>query len=177
MDTIRQPHKSWSTRELKTLKKLWESGSHITVIMRTLKVTKNSVIGKATRMGYIRKESSPASPPPAKKKKKSTAPGWNFAKGVKNKSSHTPHAPLYTPQEFFPLPGTTPTTLDKLDRHQCRFPFGHTPDMTFCGCKVQEGKPYCPNHYAITMIPPRNEIITVPPESKEHYYDTQNIFT
>ena len=146
--TMRQAHRSWSKAELKTLKKLWESGAHINVIMRTFNITKNSIIGKATRSGYTRKCSRLVEKAVPKKRKRG---GGRFLKGTQKVP---PHPPLYTPTDHIPLIGTSPVPMEKLEKNQCKFPFGHKPDMVFCA-KETNGGSYCDHHHSIAFLPRR----------------------
>ena len=118
---------SWTEDRLKKLKTLWNKGLSISQIGEELGVTRNAIAGKAHRIG-LPKRQSPISGAAAKKPAKKTAP----------------------PDPDRPLPLRLALRKIKWSRNSCVWPTGDpkTVEFSFCGEKIEPGKPYCPNHCA-----------------------------
>lgn len=142
----------WTDERVETLKTLWDGGlSAGKIASRLGAVSKNSVIGKAHRLGLRRRK---ASTKPTRKqsrlgalmtisKARQVRPSIAKAGGIKPRVNKNIH------REGSALPAADPTdvarvTLDELEPHHCRWPVG-TPAHGFCGCQRAHG-PYCEDH-------------------------------
>ena len=113
----------WTDERLEELKKLWAKGLSISQIGEALGVSRNSIAGKAHRMG-LPKRPSPISKPKAKKPKVEPA----------------------VEEQDLPLR----LELRQLvwSRSKCCWPTGDPKKngFVFCGDMVVPGKPYCLPH-------------------------------
>ena len=115
----------WDKKNLERLKKLWDEGLPITKIGLELGVSRNSIAGKAHRLG-LPKRNSPIS--------KSGEPRKN--KGMSNfeTSKELPLKILLREVEW--------------SRNRCCWPIGDPklPGFSFCGTSIMPGRPYCEEH-------------------------------
>lgn len=115
----------WTDERLEKLKILWEEGLSISQIGEALGVSRNSIAGKAHRMGL------PKRPSPIAKTKSSTV---------------KPVAAEPEPDREMPLR----LELRKLEwsRSKCCWPTGDPKfnGFSFCGAPIVPGKPYCLKH-------------------------------
>ena len=114
----------WTDERLAELKKLWSEGLSISQIGEALGVSRNSIAGKAHRMGL------PKRPSPI------TAPRVARSKPVE----------VATPSRDLPLR----MELRQLEwsRSKCCWPTGDPRKVgfLFCGDAIVPGKPYCLKH-------------------------------
>ena len=112
----------WDKKNLEILKKLWDDGLHITKIGLELGVSRNSIAGKAHRLG-LPKRNSPISKSGEPRKNKSTS---NF-----ETSKELPLKILLREVEW--------------SRNRCCWPIGDPklPGFSFCGTSIMPGRPYC----------------------------------
>ena len=115
----------WNEEKLNKLKSLWDKGLPITKIGLELGVSRNSIAGKAHRIG-LPKRNSPIS--------KSGDPRKN-----KNK------ADIQTDKE---LPLKLLLRDVEWSRNRCCWPLGDPklPGFSFCGTSIIPGRPYCEEH-------------------------------
>ena len=115
----------WDKKNLERLKKLWDEGLPITKIGLELGVSRNSIAGKAHRLG-LPKRNSPIS--------KSGEPRKN--KSITN---------LETNKE---LPLKILLREVEWSRNRCCWPIGDPklPGFSFCGTLIMPGRPYCEEH-------------------------------
>lgn len=115
----------WTDERLEKLMSLWDEGLSISQIGKALGVSRNSIAGKAHRMGL------PKRPSPISKAKSSIV---------------KPVAAKPEPDRKMPLR----LELRKLEwsRSKCCWPIGDPKftGFTFCGGSVVPGKPYCLEH-------------------------------
>ncbi len=117
---------NWDDAMIESLKTLWESDLSTAAIGRELGVSKNSVCGKAFRLGLASRAS-----PVRTKGSSRTKPQKNRVKDCRIFS------------------------VVDLRANMCRWPEGH-PDQdgfNFCAKPVVQGKPYCEAHCAIAYTP------------------------
>ena len=115
----------WDKKNLERLKKLWDEGLPITKIGLELGVSRNSIAGKAHRLG-LPKRNSPIS--------KSGEPRKNkFASNFET-SKELPLKILLREVEW--------------SRNRCCWPIGDPklPGFSFCGTSIMPGRPYCEEH-------------------------------
>ena len=113
----------WTDDRLEGLKKLWSEGLSISQIGEALGVSRNSIAGKAHRMGL------PKRPSPISRSK------------VEKPKTVVPEMPKELPLRL---------ELRKLEwsRNKCCWPTGDPKKngFLFCGGSVVPGKPYCLKH-------------------------------
>lgn len=132
----------WSQDEMDFLRDLKDKGHSARKIAKLLKqkfttcfYTRNSVLGKLHRMGlclHLSKE----------------AHGLRVQEGMRQaKKSAKPKLATY------PLPVETETppecavTFENLEDDHCRYPFGESPSIVFCGREKMLGSSFCVNHH------------------------------
>ena len=115
----------WNEKNLERLKKLWDEGLPITKIGLELGVSRNSIAGKAHRLG-LPKRNSPISKSGEPRKNKITS---NF-----ETSKELPLKILLREVEW--------------SRNRCCWPIGDPklPGFSFCGTSIMPGRPYCEEH-------------------------------
>ena len=115
----------WDEKNLERLKKLWDEGLPITKIGLELGVSRNSIAGKAHRLG-LPKRNSPISKSGEPRKNKSIT---NF-----ETSKELPLKILLREVEW--------------SRNRCCWPIGDPklPGFSFCGTSIMPGRPYCEEH-------------------------------
>ncbi len=115
----------WNEKNLERLKKLWDEGLPITKIGLELGVSRNSIAGKAHRLG-LPKRNSPIS--------KSGEPRKNKSINNFETSKELPLKILLREVEW--------------SRNRCCWPIGDPklPGFSFCGTSIMPGRPYCEEH-------------------------------
>ena len=115
----------WDKKNLERLKKLWDEGLPITKIGLELGVSRNSIAGKAHRLG-LPKRNSPIS--------KSGEPRKNISISNFETSKELPLKILLREVEW--------------SRNRCCWPIGDPklPGFSFCGTSIMPGRPYCEEH-------------------------------
>ena len=115
----------WDKKNLERLKKLWDEGLPITKIGLELGVSRNSIAGKAHRLG-LPKRNSPIS--------KSGEPRKNKIASNFETSKEPPLKILLREVEW--------------SRNRCCWPIGDPklPGFSFCGTSIMPGRPYCKEH-------------------------------
>lgn len=63
-------------------------------------------------------------------------------------------APKYAPRRARPAPQTGRKTLEQLQQHDCRWPYGDAPPFMFCGQPVEHDRSYCSAHCVIAYSSP-----------------------
>lgn len=159
----------WPAERTAALRRLWGEGHSASKIAAVLGdgVSRAAVLGKVHRLKLAsRKERvGYAAKVKVKAKKSHGNKGQPKAAAIRHRVAmrkpkalrfgavHKPVAPRtisYTSGVWAALPGTTPVPLLDLGAHQCRWPLGDPREagFGFCGCPVQDGSRYCPEHYA-----------------------------
>ena len=115
----------WNEEKLNKLKSLWDKGLPITKIGLELGVSRNSIAGKAHRLG-LPKRNSPIS--------KSGDPRKNNNKADIQTDKELPLKLLLRDVEW--------------SRNRCCWPLGDPklPGFSFCGTSIIPGRPYCEEH-------------------------------
>ncbi len=164
----------WTYHEERKLRSLWTKGLKIKIIAEKLQSTAGAIAAKARRMSLpvrpqVRAENERRQGKDKIKKRVTSLENTLAEKGQPRQ--------WYVPQETFPLPGTTPVVLANLKKDQCRWPFGHVPDITFCGCSTDKGKSYCTEHHRLAYqggrvlkevhIPYQSTRVEVPEKNEE----------
>lgn len=116
--------------------------------------TKNSVIGKASRMGLTFPNTSARDPAVRKKIRDGKTVTHIPRATVRPKDRPPPLRPPIVPVADVVTQATrsfAPQTMETLEAHHCRFPIGDPghPDFRFCGAQKFEGLSYCATHAKI----------------------------
>lgn len=134
----------WTPEKIEQLVKHFNEGLSCSIIGDLLGVSRNSVIGRLSRMGLSK-------PKPevrlvrtgnGKKARRDSAVILQFrAKAVAFKERAATVVPLCI-------------ELADLEPHHCRYPYLNGP-YVFCGHTKRPGSSYCPEHFALTWQPAR----------------------
>jgi len=141
---------NWTEAMETELSELWKSGMKTAEIAKEMKVGKNSLIGKASRLGLKRRESpivkNSKKPKKIKKKRlKATRQLPRNLNDIKIKKCR----PFEHCEISLKAYGKGKKLVD-LGRDECHWPIGDPKDddFIFCGGKIEGGN-YCPNHNSI----------------------------
>lgn len=150
----------WTDANVETLKRLWARGDSCSQIASAIGcgVTRNAVIGKATRMGLAPKR---LSEPRARPRRRVQQPGRvastvaGIQRALRMREAETPAPP---PAEAIDIPLAQRKTLMQLNARPCRWPVGDPgePGFFFCGAEPAIDRPYCPDHCHIAYGPTPN---------------------
>lgn len=159
------PINFWTEERVGDLRRLYAENKTFRVIASELGVTRNSVIGKAGRLGLADREGASIR---AKRKteEKPRAVGVGkavgttlstFVKKVNHGRAVFKEAPPRPAVSQEPPPATRCSLLD-LGPDSCRWPYGDvgTEGFAFCGAVQRPGSPYCLHHFALAYVPPRH---------------------
>ena len=141
---------TWTTERVDLLKVHFEAGLSCREIAVSIGVSRNSVIGKLSRMNLTRRKAS-AEPRPKKPARE------RGARSVPRLQYQMLRA-LY--DEELPVEGglvvsAQRCSLFELSKERCRWPIS-TPgaaDFCFCGNPPLDGMPYCPGHTRLAYRP------------------------
>lgn len=143
---------SWNAITIPYLKQRWDDGASASVIANELGngCTRNSVIGKASRLGLAaRKESPRASDGPlTQRRRMSAARKVAFEREVEPVQAELP-------SEATPVADLK--ALFDLTEDTCRWPIGDPgfAGFGFCGNMPAAGRTYCGGHCRIAYVPAR----------------------
>jgi GcrA cell cycle regulator len=154
----------WTPERVARLEQLRGEGWSNSEIGADLGVTRNSIIGKSSRLGLVSRvsvrDSSEAmnrrikamkAPPVKVNRKADNALILKLAKRAQKAAECPPMVSAPIPQRDEP-PGLV--GLLGLKAHMCKWPIGELPDLTFCGQKIKRG-PYCTPHAQRAFQPPK----------------------
>lgn len=136
----------WTDDRIEELKRLFEENLSASETAAKMGggLTRLSIIGKWHRLGLKRGRKGtyrkPAEPTKARKPTICSVSRWS-AFSVESKPQELPDEPVV---DVVPLH----LSLDELNGKTCRWPYGHGPHFTFCGCDVLQGSSYCSSHKA-----------------------------
>lgn len=137
-----QNSKEWPVSNIEKLKSLWPQNISVEKIAIQIGVTKGAVSGMAGRLKLAPKKKSPGLKRTRKPVLKNT--------GVTRAARATARiVELKQAAEQFNPPSETGVTFAALEPHHCRWPFGDSPNMFFCGHTQIDGFPYCDEHCQI----------------------------
>jgi len=167
---------TWTKERIERLKELWTEGLSASEIAAELGegVSRNSVLGKAHRLGLAQGERKGASMPRSRKPVRPPAPPPVVELPPPDKPvpaepppQNNPHpAPMMSdrpPAEAAELPrreeAVVPqsegVTIMELRESTCRWPLGDptTPEFRYCGGRAISGLPYCAHHSQLAYQP------------------------
>ena len=128
----------WTKEKIDKLRAMWAAGCTAMTIAKALGTTKNSIIGKKTRLGFVRAgqpQPQPPPPPPIVK-----APPKRKKRSFKVVYKRPPQ----------------PKPLVKLKLRECRYAVNQAElggVHLFCAKPTEINKKYCKVHYAIVTRP------------------------
>jgi len=150
------PPNPWNDEKTAALIRLVREGLSGGLIASRLGVTRNSVIGKVTRMGlHLGSGHHPNKLYGSNPRNLRSTP---FNSRNKPKVSHKPvfeKAPI--PQQR--AEDIARKSFSELSENDCRYPIGDplSPDFGFCALEKMPGSPYCSGHHAVAYagLPPK----------------------
>jgi GcrA cell cycle regulator len=148
---LNQP--TWTAERIELLKNRFEAGLSCREIANDIGVSRNSVIGKLSRLNLTR-EKSAGTPRPSR---------GEAAKGARPRSiprlQYQMLRKLYSEPQLLadnePISREACCSLLELSKERCRWPIGTpgTADFSFCGNTPVEALPYCPGHSRLAYRP------------------------
>jgi GcrA cell cycle regulator len=143
----------WSDWKVGRLRELIGAGLSAAEVGRELGVSKNSVIGKAERIGLKLMRHHPPRPKPPKTR---PAP----PKPRPPPRSHPPPDQLDALKDSFGGDDTGSFALFAVPPTGCLWPIGDpaSPDFRYCGAKRQHPHPYCAEHAKVAFQPTKPRI-------------------
>lgn len=155
---------TWTEERIEVLTRLWAEGLSASQIAAELGggASRNAVLGKAHRLGLVRREtkgpSTPGSPKPPRPPTPpaAAAPPMPQAPAPALVEQHPVCQPAETsPAQAVVVPRSAGVTIMELREAMCRFPLGDptTPEFRFCGAQASTGLPYCAHHAQIAYVP------------------------
>jgi GcrA cell cycle regulator len=156
---------TWTKERIERLKELWTEGLSASQIAAELGegVSRNSVLGKAHRLGLAQGERKGASMPRPRNPPHSPDPAPAAEPPPQNKPDPAPMMSDRPPAEAAELPhrdeAVVPrsegVTIMELREGVCRWPLGDptTPEFRYCGARAVEGLPYCAHHAQMAYQP------------------------
>lgn len=151
----------WSDEEIATIKRKFHDGSTSGEIARALGRSRNSIIGKLTRLGLSRGKTFASSTRRTSKKREASGKSSRSHK-AKPATQVFPsrRAPLLPPQ---PIDDAAQVahgiSIFDIGHEQCRWPLNETSpikDFRFCGLKTFSGC-YCLSHY-VRAVPSNRQM-------------------
>lgn len=149
----------WTDAEVETLKTMWNKGHSAGEITEEIPgVTRNSVIGKAYRLGLREHVNAPKLNKTISVKAKTEQPVKKLVRDRRVKISKPDPVKVAEVRKIaeraqaLPAPAPLNFTLLELNHDDCRWPVsGEGAKMLFCGHNVEDGKSYCPCHVRMSV--------------------------
>lgn len=139
------PAMLWTAEQTEELKRLYGEGLSCSAIAAVMGKSRNAVIGRAHRIGLERRG--------AGKRAEIEVGDRRGSKSPPREKTNTPPRvrTIRPPQEQITerVAAVEPLHIGLLDleSHHCRYPYGDTPNITFCGHQVFAGFSYCAPHF------------------------------
>lgn len=123
----------WTDERVSQLKELWALGASCSQIAAKIGgISRNSVIGKANRLGLERRKVVKSAPKPKGRRK------WKPKRPVMDLFEDT-----LPPIDFIGI------QFAETNQFTCMYPEGDGSHMLFCGQPRKDGSSYCPTHYRL----------------------------
>jgi GcrA cell cycle regulator len=172
-------HSGWNDEREKLLKKLHGEGLSASQIAARItatgfECTRNSVIGKANRMGLTGGDKPRRSTRSPRKRKPKTGSGINMVFGSSRKSAKLfLEADPFVAGPELVVPETERRGLKDLQDDQCRWPIGdpQLADFHFCNGEKVPGLSYCAHHARRAYQPPEMRKKRIP----VHYLNNTSV--
>lgn len=149
--TTSRPPSPWDDARIEGLKRLWSEGYSCSQIAGQLGggLTRNAVIGKATRIGLPPRKVVHRAPV-----RHSSKPWRPRHKSILRIDPRIAFDATLEPEAVAPPPEFIGIALLDLEDHHCRFPRGEGAGILFCGQPVVHGESWCASCCAIVYAPP-----------------------
>jgi len=170
--------KPWPQPHIDLLRKLQNQGRSATEMPAMLAIafhgavySRNAIVGKLDRLGLkmqagaIAATSAMAYRNAGRKPQLAVSERGQVFEKVSRPSPYTG----VKSSAWTPLPGSEPVPLMDLRRSSCRWPveLQHATEAMFCGCRAEEGGPYCrPHAQAAFRSSPARQAATEPTVSR-----------
>ena len=144
---------TWTAERVELLKRCFAAGRTCREIADDIGVSRNSVIGKLSRLSLTREKNGDARRPARKGAAKGDRP--KTAARLRHQMLLTLHAEPQPAADEEPIHNGHCCSLFELSEERCRWPIG-TPlaeGFCFCGNTPVEGLPYCPGHTRLAYRP------------------------
>lgn len=128
---------SWTPERIEILRDLWSQNIRVIEIAKTLKISRNAVIGKASRLRLPMR----VRPGMRSTERKPRVAGPQLKKSIPFKLKEVPKA-------------ISPVSLADIKPHQCRWPIGDPKhdDFHMCGGQRVDSGPYCQGHTEVAYV-------------------------
>ena len=149
----------WTDENVARLKELWATGASCSQIAAALDcgVSRNAVIGKATRLGLSPRKTLTVARPRAHMRRNRRSNAAQAIAGVRRAQRWQSIEPEPLPEEpeEIVIPVAQRRSLMQLNEHTCRWPVGDPGegDFFFCGAEPAVDQSYCPAHCRIAHRP------------------------
>ena len=151
---------TWTDAEAETLKAMWNKGHSASEIVAAIPgVTRNSVIGKAYRLGLREHVNAPKlNKPLPTSSENGRAPVKKLARDARVKIAKPDPVKVAEVTRLvervaaLPAPKPLNLTLLELDSRSCRWPVaGEKASTLFCGHPTEDSKSYCTCHVRLSV--------------------------
>jgi GcrA cell cycle regulator len=144
---------TWTAERVELLKSSFAAGRTCREIADDIGVSRNSVIGKLSRLSLTREKDGDTRRPARKHAANGDRP--KSAARLRHQMLLTLHAEPHPAADEEPIHNGHCCSLLELSEQRCRWPIGtpHTEDFCFCGNTPVEGLPYCPGHTRLAYRP------------------------
>lgn len=150
-------HSSWSDDSVERLKALYLAGRSGTEISRELGVTRNAVLGKLYRLGFLTKEISAKRAPRLLPQKRTS-----FRRVARPSAPKTIDSLVLKPLQLASA-STSGLSCGILDVSGCRWAVSFDAAVIgrhiFCNAETEEGHSYCSHHEAVNIYTTSQHII------------------
>ena len=142
----------WTDERCDELRRLWAEGKSASWIADAFETTRNTIMGKVSRLKLPKRATDPAPRPKRRwiRLPKATEPRPAPLRPTEVPMAVKPSTPSHAPPRAAerPVPLDQRCTLLELRDHHCRWPYGdpRDPDFFFCGADVVDGLVYCAKH-------------------------------
>jgi GcrA cell cycle regulator len=158
MSAVGQKQIKWTDEKKALVRQLWTEGRTAYEVAERLGngVSRSALMGLVSRMKLKR--------PPGISLRKHTPssiirPSYylQYGGGYLGDATNKPKPGMRDVRTLADDPALSETvSMEDVKRNQCRFPFGETSDIRYCGRPQQTGSSYCPQHHARCSVKPRS---------------------
>ena len=143
------PDNTWTTERIELLKSHFAAGLSCREIANEIGVSRNSVIGKLSRLSLTREKALKVRRDDAGKRRPKSVPRLQY-RMLRKLFAEAPPA-----EDGQAIHGERHCSLLELSEERCRWPISSPgeKDFCFCGNRPLEGVPYCPGHARLAYQP------------------------
>jgi GcrA cell cycle regulator len=158
MSAVGQKQMRWTDEKKALVRELWAEGRTSYEVAERLggNITRSALMGVISRMGLKRAKGI------SQRKHRPSSiirPSYylQYGGGFMGDPTKKPEPGPRDVRTLADDPALSETvSLEDVKRNQCRFPFGETNDIHFCGRPQQPGSSYCPQHHERCWVKPRS---------------------